>query len=338
LKILIIKQSALGDVLHVTGILSGIRVHRPDAHIVVLCSKACAPVLHNHPAVDELLEFDRNLFKTDRRAAIRNLLDLIRQIRKHRFQLAFDLQGRARSAVFLYAARADEKFIKGRFPFLKGFRERSLHAIDEMREVLRLADLDVGTDLVMQYHVKHTAAVKAKEIVDQLAGGRLIIMSPFSTHEAKDWSLAGFEKLTLELLQTEQLSDCHIVLTGTHERAAVLDKLVDGIASKRVRNLAGKIALDEFAALTERAALVVTGDSFPMHLSAALATPLLAIFGPTLESQVGPRGRGPTRIVRATGCDNCTRPRLCKRRCLSTLSADPVYVATLELLGVHPDR
>jgi len=333
LKILIIKQSALGDVLHVTGILSGVRTLRPNAHIIVLCSKACAPVLRNHPAIDELLEFDRNLFKSKPLRALKKFANLIRTIREHHFELAFDLQGRARSAIFLYVARADRKFIKGEFPFLRGFRKRSLHAIDEMVEVMRMADLDMGSDLQMQFYIKKHALAKANAVVSQFASERLIIMSPFSTHVAKDWALTGFENLINAFLQTRQLNDCHIVVTGTHDRMAEIDHMIDRVADRRVHNLAGKIDLDEFAALAQRASLVVTGDSFPMHLSAALATPLLAIFGPTLESQVGPRGTGPTRIVRSDNCDGCTRPRLCKRRCLTELPTEPVYRAALDLLA-----
>jgi len=332
-KILIIKQSALGDVLHVTGHLSAIRELEPNSRIVVLCSQACAPILRHHPAVDELLEFDRRLFASNWFAALVKTCKLIKSVRKHRFDLALDLQGRARSAIFLYTARARRKFIKGHFPFLNGFQNRSLHAIDEITQVVKLADLNIDTDLSTRFYIQPQADDRIDALLAERSIDQFILMSPFSTHPAKDWTLTGYKNLIDRLLQNPQLAHYQIFVTGTLERTSEIEELSGSISGSRVHNLAGQIKLDEFAALVDRAELLVTGDSFPMHLSASLATPLLAIFGPTRESQVGPRGTGPTRVIRAADCDGCARPRLCQRRCLSNMPADHVYDATLALLN-----
>lgn len=263
------------------------------------------------------------------------MMRLIKTVRQHNFDLAIDLQGRARSAVFLRFARARRKYIKGRFAFIEGFEDRSLHAIDEMTEVLRVAGIHVDS-VNMHYPLTDAGLASVDKIIHAHQGTHgdhpFVIVSPFSTHPAKDWPLSQFAPLVAALLQ-QQGSNYHFYFTGTADRAGEIARLVEGIDSPQVSSLAGSLGLDEFAALTSRAALTITGDSFPMHLAAALSTPLLCFFGPTQERQVGPRGRGPVTILRADDCDGCKRPRLCQRRCLRELDPESVTKAATRMLA-----
>lgn len=262
------------------------------------------------------------------------MLGLIRTLRQQRFDLAIDLQGRARTAVFLYCARARRKFIKGNFPFINGFKDKSQHAIDEMSEVLRLAGVSIDAP-----NMTYTPTAASRASIDRLVITEqpeqptrpFVVISPFSTHPAKDWPLKQFAPLVTTLLHAEG-AHYNFFFTGTKDRADEIERLVSSIDSPQVTSLAGELSIDEFAALTARAALVITSDSFPMHLAAALSTPLLCFFGPTRESQVGPRGGGPVKILRAEDCDNCARPRLCERQCLRELPAQTVGEAAATLL------
>lgn len=335
MRILVIKQSAFGDVLNATGHLSAVRENFPTAHLVVLTSTNCAALLRNHPAIDELFEFDRDLFRHQRLQATKAMLRLIRRLRLQQFDLAIDLQGRARSAIFLYCSRAKKKFVKGNFPLLKGFKNKSLHAIDEMSEVLRLAGLsvdkvDMTFPISRQDHESLDRILSAKQI--SRSDSPYIVISPFSTHPAKDWPLHEFSQFIQKLLAGVAAGH-RVYLTGTADRADQIRELEQQLHSPQVTSLVGQLSVNEFAALTNDAALVVSADSFPMHLAAALQTPLLSFFGPTRESQVGPRGTGPTVVLRAENCDGCRGPRHCHRHCLSEIPSSRMVEAAQNLLS-----
>ena len=131
--ILIIKQTSLGDVLHSTGHVRCIRKQYPDARITLLTADTSADIYRDNPHIDEMIEFQRYRVKRDwwRHPAwtLGHFRKVLAEVRKQRYDLAIDLQGRWKSALFLYAVHSSRKYIKGNWPMLDGFRDRSLHWI-----------------------------------------------------------------------------------------------------------------------------------------------------------------------------------------------------------------
>jgi len=353
-NILVIKQTSLGDVLHAGGHLRAIKENFPDGRLTLLTAAASADIHRHNPWVDDLIVLDLARVKRDWRrrpfATARHLAQTFRAVRARRFALAFDLQGLARTVVFLYAARAERKFVKGNWRGLARFRNPGLHAIAEMDGVLRRAGLSVA-DTSMEVFTD----AGARRMVDALLarinprGLQVVVFSPFSRWRSKDWPLPCYVDLAARLgrMNGDDGDGCMVVFTGAESVRARIDAaLAAGAADSSATvatataaptpppdavNLAGRLSLPQFAELVGRARLAVSGDSFPMHLACAQKTPAVALFGPTDEAKTGPAGAGHT-VIRAPDCAKCDR-RNCARNCLAQITVESVLAAAAAQLA-----
>lgn len=333
MNILVIKQTSLGDVLHSTGHVRSIRNNFPDAHITLLTATPSMDLYRHNPHVDDIIEFDRYRIKRDwyRHPIqcfkhIRETLDLVR---KRQYEIAFDLQGLAKSVLFLYGAKSKRKFVKGNWPQLQGHRDREQHAIEEMDSVLALAGLTVGnTNMEIHVGAEERAAVETF-LVEQGIGSAdtMVVVSPYSRRESKDWSAERYTQMIKELP-----ADVWVLVTGSADRANDIQSLVTSSGRRQTLALAGELNLLEFVELIRRAKLLVSGDSFPMHLAAAVGTPLVSLFGPTDEHRVGPRGKAESIILRADDCNRCDSRRGCEFRCLEGIAATTVAAEAVRII------
>ncbi len=339
MNILVIKTTSLGDVLHATPHIRAIKKCYPDAHLTVLTAISSAEIYAHNPYIDRLVLFDHARLKKLGLRAPPALYALVKEtlaeINDREYAMAFDLQGLLRSVVFLYFARAKRKFVKGRWPGLGGFRNKQLHAIDEMTQVLAEADIPVH-DTHMEFErapgvadglqkVLHAQGLRA--LPESSSASRFIVISPFTRWASKNWPLDQFTQTAL------CLSDEYTVLiTGTGEhRDAIAASLKKRQVSGNVVNISGQLGLAELAELMSHAALVVSGDSFPMHLATAVGTPLVTLFGPTDERKTGPRTDNSI-VLRPAECQRCDKPD-CARACLGQISVAQVESASRELLS-----
>lgn len=327
MKILVIKQTSLGDVLHSTGHIRTIKQNFPASHLVVLTAASSADIYCHNPWVDELILFESYRVKREwcRRPlhTARYIAEAISQVRAHYFDLAFDLQGLGKSVVFLYAARAAKKYVKGNWLGLTRFRNPALHAIAEMDGVLRRAQLSVH-DTAMEFF---TTAAERKYIDGLLAqvnphNKPLLVFSPFSRWQSKDWPLPHYITVATQLVVAGEFS---VVFTADAASRKRIDDALPADCPAQLSNLAGQLVLPQLAELVSRARLMLSGDSFPMHLAIAKNTSVIALFGPTDESKTGPRGAQHT-VIRAPNCQRCDRAE-CRRHCLAKLSTDTVFRA-----------
>jgi heptosyltransferase-2/heptosyltransferase-3 len=329
-KILVIKQTSLGDVLHSTGHVRAIKQTWPECELVLLTATGSADIYRHNPWVDRMILVDRyrvkhNWFR-EPVWCIRHMNDVMSQVRSDWYDFAFDLQGLAKSAVFLYGARAKQKFIKGAWPGIKGYRRSNLHAIREMDGVLRLAGIE-NIDTSMEFATSEHEVEKIDNLLDKFnpAGKPFIIFSPFSRWPSKDWPLDFFLQVAKRIA-----NDRLVLFTGAPERAALIEQALMRSPESSIISLAGKLSLLEFAELVRRAALMLTGDSFPMHVAVACKTEVVALFGPTDEARVGPP-EGLGYVVRAPDCRKCDR-RDCSRHCLAKITVESIEQKIQEIL------
>lgn len=325
MNVLVIKQTSLGDVLHSTGHIRAIKENFPRAHLTLLTAAGSADIYRHNPWVDEMILFERDQVKNQwRRHPLRTaryIAGVIRTVRATRFDLAFDLQGLARSVVFLYAARAAKKYVKGRWPGLARFRNPALHAIAEMDGVLARARLTFA-DTSMELFSGAAERRYIDDLLTKINPHRkpLLVFSPFSRWQSKDWPLHRHIEIAARLG-----GGYVIAFTGAADVRRRIAKALPEDAAADAVNLAGDLSIPQFAELVRRAALMLTGDSFPMHVACAQHIPVVALFGPTDETRTGPAGRWHI-VIRAPDCTRCDRPR-CRRRCLEKLSTDAVFEA-----------
>ncbi|GJL80743.1 MAG: lipopolysaccharide heptosyltransferase I [marine bacterium B5-7] len=322
MNILVIKQTSLGDVLHSTGHIKAIKAKYPDSRLTLLTADSSADLFRDNPNVDELILFERYRVKRDwwRHPlwTLGHFKDTLKRVRVTEYDLAIDLQGRWKSVLFLYAARTRRRIVKGRWPFVEGFRDRRLHALDEMDRVLTLAGID-SDDTRMELFISDEVIARAKTKLRESGWDGLpyVIFSPFTRWPSKNWKTEGFTHLAAALQ-----GRCAVVISGARSDQEVASQFVNDNDLTSVINLCGELDLNEFAAIVSAAQAVISGDSFAMHLAVACNTPVVALFGPTDETRVGPSGqavilRGPAPCVR------CYRMN-CEKRCIDSI--EPVDI------------
>ena len=343
-RILVVKQTSLGDVLHATGHVRALKQSFPRAHVTLLTAAHSADIFRRNPNVDELILLDYRFIKVNWRrrplTCARRIGAVIKRVRARRFDLAFDLQGLARSVLFLYAARAKKKYVKGNWPGLIGARNPNLRATAEMDLVLARAGLgkinNTQTDTAMEWF----GGAAERRAVDALLARinprakPLLVFSPFSRWASKDWPLARYVEVAA------RMHDCIIVFTAEQQFRADIESAINsgielGIESTapsspkvnaRIINLAGQLTIAQFAELVGRAKLLLSGDSFPMHVACAKRIPLVALFGPTDAARIGPPAHTRNIIIRAPGCRQCDRAA-CRRGCMRAISTECVVNA-----------
>jgi len=335
MNILIIKQTSLGDVLHATAALKPIRTKFPDAHITFMADKSTLPLIVNNREINEIIEYDLNglagLLPFSPFRCLKKIAVLVRQIRMREYDLAFDLQGLIRTVFFLYTARAKKKFVKGRWPGVKGYKSEAIHAVDEIKRVIGLSGISCG-DSKPCFSFEPDAGGSGISEILRNAGSSInpgnfqfiVVISPFTRWQSKDWGLHNYTRL-LSLFPENFL----ILFTGAADKNKDIET-VTALHPERTVNLAGLISINSFALLLSKSNVLISSDGFPVHLAAALNTPVVALFGPTHEEKVGPFG-GTSRILRDTiHCTRCYKPR-CRKGCMNYITPEEVLHAVKSL-------
>jgi lipopolysaccharide heptosyltransferase I len=325
-RILIIKPSAIGDVVHTLPILNLLRTRWPAAHISWLVTPACAGILQGHPQLDAVILFERRRWATWWRRPSRwlELRRFTRDLRERRFDLVLDLQGlfrsgwlarKTRAAVRVGFANARElawAFYTHRVPI----HTPEQHAIDRYLALARF----IGCDGPVQYVLAHGQQDHAQvEALCPTRLGKYAVLAPGTNWPTKRWPIERFAALPAILKDRFGLET--VVVVGAPSEVELAAKIPGAV------NLAGRTSLRQLCALIERAAVVISNDSGPMHIAAALRRPLVAMFGPTNPTRTGPHDR-PDAVLRLDiPCSPCYSRRCPHQSCLRWLGIEPVVRA-----------
>jgi lipopolysaccharide heptosyltransferase I len=338
-RILLIKPSAVGDVIHTIPVLPRLRKRYPNAQIDWLLTPALAELIGHHPALSNVVLFDRSTLARFGRssAATRDLFRFLRTVRRAEYDLAIDLHGQFRSAAISLISRApvrigfdrprraaragDRHLVKQAYRHgWTGAREGAwiaythripipnldVHAVDRYLSLGSLLGLEDGPP---DFHIPlpQEAISRVTELLacNGVRDRHYVVLVPGTMWETKQWLPENFAAVGRHLAATGQ----RVVLAGsrnelTHCRGVAA-------ACPGALDLCGQTNLAELAALLQGAALCVTNDSGSMHLAVAVRTAVVSIFGPTDHVWIGPYGQ-PGGVVRAEGltCAPCYLRRL----------------------------
>ena len=326
MKILIVKLSAIGDVIHTLPALTALRRHFPDAQIDWLVESAASDLVQGHAALNRVLIWRRRefvrLLKTGRLpSAVRLFLRLLLQLRDTRYDLILDFQALLKSSLWIFLARGRRKvgfgpgmehsekshlFLNERIPAVS----MEMHALDRGLTLLRalgIPDRQVLYDLPIG---KEDAEAARRLLAENGAhlDQPLVAINPVAKWPTKLWTGKQFEELAERLLE----KGFQVVFTGSREDRALIDAMAGRLGSSVIR-LEGQTSLKVLAAVYRSAGVVVSTDTGPMHLAAAVGTPVVALFGPTAPWRTGPYGQG-HRVLRAgVSCSPCFS-RSCKAK------------------------
>ena len=301
-KVLIIKPSSLGDILHALQVVETLRERRgrENVEITWIARDIFAPVLEACATVDRVIVFER-------KKGIRGIWELGMRLRRERFDLVLDMQGLARSAFWAICANAPRKigradgreFSKFCFRELAGTPPngfKKTHAVEILSEFLP----KLGLPKTLCGSVKFPGAKLSENVsaeMKKLPPAPPILLFPDSRRAEKEWPY--FSELTRAIL--EKFPNANVAWIGQ----SALVPAQEYATNPRFANLMGKTRLPDVLALVANAKLCVTNDSGPMHIAAAAGVPVLGIFGPTPPLLYGPfpPERETNRTIRAPGGD-----------------------------------
>jgi heptosyltransferase-1 len=297
-NILIIKPSSLGDIVLALPALSALRRSFPDAKISWLIRPEFAPLLKNHPHLDEIIPFDRKFLGKAwyHPRAFAALVSLIWRLNRSKFDTVIDLQGLFRTAAlgWLSSCRkrlgmADARELGHIFYTHKIAQDKdSIHLVDYYLKIIQAA----GTSNVDVQFLLPTDPAAADVVARLLKTNGIkpnnyAVFVPTSAREDKCWPIECFAALADRVSKDFGLS---IIATGSASEKDIVEKL-KMLANVPIANFAGATSISELVALLKSARLVVSNDTGPGHIAAALGVPVVMLFGPTNPARVHPYNR-----------------------------------------------
>lgn len=320
MKILLIKQTSLGDVLHMTPVIRALKKWKPESEIDVVTDKRALGILKNNPYINKLYvldiyKYEKEIFKSPLKffSTIKEFFSHIKEVRKKKYDIAIDLQGLERSVIFLYLCKAKKKYAKGKWAFVKSNYYVDINAIVGLISFLKFFDCpNDGVDL--DYFLPETIEEDFNKTIERIKQTKnfeiekdYIVFSPFSRWETKDLSVNKAREIIAEI---KKLKDIQIIVSATSDYNKECKKIVEGFDN--VLDSSGLFNLTELAYLIKNSKCMLTVDSFPMHTGCAFKKPLIAIFGPTSEIRVGPIAEN-SEVFRAYNieCEKCYKRKNC---------------------------
>ncbi|NBD19578.1 lipopolysaccharide heptosyltransferase I [Aquabacterium fontiphilum] len=344
-RILIVRLSALGDIVMASGLLPALQARFPQAEISWVCESMCVPLLKHNPRLKQTIVWPRaeweTMWKTRRYLALWRAMRAFRaRLKAERFDLVLDAQGLLKSGLVAWATGAPR-----RVSIIA--REGSHRLVHEVVTPTPGADPVMGSEYRYLAHYLgaptgsfvHDLAVGASERVraQQVLRERLhaawqgtptdrplVILAPFTTRPQKHWVEAAWAELGRQLLARGLQP---VVLGGPADREAA-ERICAG--QPHLLNLAGALKLDESVALIAQARLLVGVDTGLTHMGSALRIPTVALFGSTR-----PYREGPTPLTRilydGLPCSPCKRRPTCNGAftCMTGITPERVLQAAL---------
>ncbi len=281
-KILVIKLSALGDVILSIPSLRALRQRYPDAWISVLVGRKSRQVIRNCPYVNDVIVYE----EAQGKERISRILKTARILAKEDFDVCVDLQNNRTSHLlaFLSGARVRAGHANRKWSFLLNkttSQEASSAApLDHQFRVLRLVDVE-SSEKKLELWTSQEENVRVSKFLESqwvASSQTLVGINPASSLRwpTKQWPLEYFARLCDELAKR----NIRVVITGAPEDAKTIEPLFQLTRNKPI-NAVGKTSITELAALIRRCQVFISSDSAPMHIASGANVPLIALFGPT---------------------------------------------------------
>jgi heptosyltransferase-1 len=335
LKILLIRTSALGDVVHCLPVLTALRRHFPGAKIGWVVEGAMAPVLAGHPDLDELLVVRLRAWrkKPFSRETLRQVAEFRDALDRFAPDVTLDLMGNHKAG-FLSALTLCDRRIGPARPWRR--EPSSAFWISEPAEIHGTHAVDRALSLLDALGMPQEPADFGGSKIfrpepDQLPGNLpeppFLLIHPGAGWPSKRYPPERWGEVARRLRETTGLPTWVPVAPGEEELAAEVEATGGGAVRMMPADL------PTLAALLRRARLVMGGDSGPTHLAHALGTPVLMLMGPTDPARHGPYGAPERALWKLLPCSFCYRRFDETKACLLDIPADRVAQRAMELLN-----
>lgn len=312
-RILFITLSNIGDIVLTTPVISVLSAHFAEARLDVMVGPNGAELFKGHPAVFKVIVYNK-------RVSLGEKQRLIRKLRKVKYDLIVDMRNSL-------------------FPFLLGARYRTSpiqsmpRAVKHKKQqhLWKLKTLGIDADdAPFCLHIPK----EDSNFIDKITGGLdesmpVIAVSPGAKSEIKRWTKKGYAELIKRIVGE---LGAQVVIVGDNDDKALAKDMISA-ADTGIIDLSGRTNLLQLAAILKRSNLIITNDSAPMHIGAAVGTKVLAIFGPTNPRLYGPTGAGDRVIRKKLHCSPCEKAQCeFEHECMRHITSDEVFKAAREML------
>ena len=347
-RILLLRLERIGDLLMTLPAIEGAREAWPDAEIDLAVGSWNLPLAALIPGVTQLHTVDVPwLARESPGATWKTLLAQARRWRRNRYDLVINFEPDIRSNLLAWRTRAPYRYgywTGGGGALLtdaSAYAPTTHTSVNARRLVAHAAGQPAPLELLRTRSIRRlTPPPHAEQRVGELLQGRagpFIGIHASGGRESKQWHLDRFAETAQALFHAYGGT---IVLTGSDGDRPLVDRVRRAIGLMPCVDASGLLDLPELAALVARLDLLVTGDTGPMHLAAAMATPLVALFGPSDPRRYGPN-TPESRVLRVSlPCSPCGQVRLPPARCrghvpecMDGITVEMVLAAAAELLG-----
>jgi heptosyltransferase-1 len=339
-RILIVKLSAIGDIIHTLPAVAALRQAYPKAWLAWIVENTGANLLRGNPDIDELITVDTRAWRANWWVGLRHLCYVTRHLRRAGFELCIDFQGLLKSALFAALSGAP---VRLGFPHQRcreplsalltnvhgPLVDPNAHVVEQLIALLQplgIATAERRFAIPMSDADEHFAARVWREL-GLTSTVPVVALNPGAAWETKRWGELNFARLNDALIRRYQV---RTLLTWGPSEEPLIQRVVR--ATTYTPAIAPATTLLQLAALLSRCAVFVGGDTGPLHLAAAVGTPTVGLYGPSNPRRNGPYGSGHIVLQRQLPCSNCDR-RTCNHwECLPGIEVEMVVQAVGRLL------
>lgn len=345
MEILIVKLSAIGDVVHTLPSLEALRAAYPESRITWLVEENARDIIRGHPCLDNIIVFKRKrwltgIFKPSiYLQTVGEVISFIKELRGKEYDLVIDFQGLFKSGILALLSGGKRRlgYDKTRELSYIFLNERiqsynpDLHAVERCLNLAGYLGAEVnGPRFSIPFGERDMKCVKRflrNNGIDE--SDRMIAVHPGSGWVTKLWERERFSYLCDRIIDQFGV---RIIFTGDEDDRS----MIEAISSKmhgRAFNTAGRMSLKELACFLSLVDLMITTDTGPMHIASAMKTPVVAIFGPTAPWRTGPYGNGHTVIRSNVACSPCFKKKCDTKRCMDEITVDDVFSSVAQKLS-----
>lgn len=327
-NVLIIKLSAIGDVIHALPVSHAIKETYPDAHITWVVEPPAYDLLTNNPYIDEIILFRKKEFKSWK-GFCKNFPDFSAKLREKKYDVVLDLQGLAKSGILAFLARGAKKIGTCDMREMSGYISKPTvgdnangHIVERYLDVARAIGCRVDNVVFPIYPTKEEEE-RAHYLIreDGRLRGDYIAIAVGTNWPNKCWPIENIARLA-DLLYILGMKP---VLVGGGKEEERIAKEIHKKMRSTALSLVGKTSLKELAAVIRGARAFVGGDTGPTHLAAGLGIPTVEIMGPTDANRNGPYGQQQNAIEIEAECKHCWKRKCAKNIvCLENITPQQV--------------
>ncbi len=334
-RILIVKLSSIGDVVHALPVLRTIRHNLPNSYIAWIVEDKAREILDGNKDIDRIITINTKRWrKVLNRTTIRELLNVINTLRKERFDTAIDLQGLIKSGVISYLSGAKTKigfdsgncreFLNIVFTNKKVSPEKEdSHVVDKNLSLLKpFGFKEIKRDFFISPSPKDDKYINDFLLNNRINGKPIIAVNVGAGWKTKEWGIKNYAGLCDRIISK---IGANVILTWGPGEENILKGIMDLMANKPFA--APPTTLKQLVALLRRCELFIGGDTGPLHIAAALKIPTVAIYGPSDPLRNGPYGDNHFIIHKKIECSGCYKRSCDIIECMKIISVDDVFSA-----------